>query len=369
MTEISAEDRAAMRESFHRLLAEASSETAVRKTMATQAGFDAALWNQMAELGMLGLLIDPDFGGIGGGPREINEIMEEVGAHLLCGPFLTSAVLSSALIGASADERAKADLLPKLASGDIIASAALTGETGNWIPADVAVTATDNRLSGTAAYVLNAELADIFIVAARSEHGLQVFKVNPNTDGLTKTLMNAYDLTLRFSTLTLENVEATPLDYGTEGAEKAFVKTIELALIALAGEQAGGSKHVFDMTLDYIKNRYQFGRAIGGFQAVKHMAADLYIEVESALTASRQAAAALADNAPDKDILLNLAAWTCADTFTRTTHDAIQLHGGIAFTWDHPAHLYFRRARADAFLLGSPDYLREQYLQAQEAIR
>lgn len=369
MSEISAEDRAAMRESFHRLLASRCDEAAIRKTMETETGFDADLWREMAELGILGLLIDPEYGGIGGGPREINEIMEEVGAHLLCGPFLTSAVLASSLIGLSEDEEVKSRLLPALASGKTIASAALTSETGNWLPDDVSVRAENEILNGTAGYVLHAHLADSLIVAANAAKGLQIFEVNPSADGLTENPMNAYDLTLRFSTLTFENVKAKPVHYGQNGELKAFVKTIELARIALAGEQAGGSKHVFDMTLDYIKNRYQFGRAIGGFQAVKHMAADLYIEVESALTASRQAAGALADNAPDKDILVNLASWTCADTFTRTTHDAIQLHGGIAFTWDHPAHLYFRRARADAFLLGSPDYLREQYLQAQEAIR
>lgn len=366
MSYISTEDRSAMRESFHRLLYEASHEKAVRQTMEAETGFDPVLWKQMAELGILGLLIDEAHGGIGGGAREINAIMEEVGAHLLCGPFLTSAVLSSALLGFSGDEDAKARCLPAMASGELIVSAALTSQTGNWAVDDVSVTADGNRLSGIAGYVLFSGLAGLLVVAAKDKDELKLFLVSPDAKGLTRTPLKAYDLTLRFETLSFDNVEAIPLKGGDE---RAFCRAVELARIALAGEQAGGSKHVFDMTLDYIKNRYQFGRAIGGFQAVKHMAADLYIEVESALTASRQAAAALADDAPDKDILVHLAAWTCADTFTRTTHDAIQLHGGIAFTWDHPCHLYFRRARADAFLLGSPDYLREQYLQAQEAIR
>ncbi len=355
-----------MRESLHRLLNSRSDEKAVRATMETETGFDKTLWSELAELGVLGLLISPDHGGIGGGPLEINEIMEEVGSHLMCGPFLTSAVLSSVLLNNSSDDDKKYTLLPALASGDLIATAALTGETGNWTPDDITVQADGNILNGSSHYVLHCDVANIIFVAAKSGNGLQFFTVDPNADGLSKTPMNAYDLTLSFSTLTFANVEANPV----EGVEKqGFVNAVELARIALAGEQAGGSKHVFDMTIDYIKNRYQFGRAIGGFQAVKHMAADLYVEVESALSASRQAAAALASDAPDKDILVNLAAWTCADTFTRTTHDSIQLHGGIAFTWDHPAHLYFRRARADAFLLGSPDYFREQYLLAQEAIR
>ena len=366
MSHITAEDRAAMRESFHRLLNEASDEQAVRRIIKSETAFDKDLWKQLAELGLLGILIDPEHGGLGGGALEINDLMEEVGAHLMCGPFLTSAVLSSVLLGNSTDEDKKSSLLPALATGEIIATAALTGETGNWAPEDVTVFSNGNTLNGSAHYVLHCELADVIFVAAQSDTGLKLFKVNPSTDGMTKTPMSTYDLTLSFSTLTFTDTEAELV----EGVDKqGFVNAIELARIALAGEQAGGSKHVFDMTLDYIKNRFQFGRAIGGFQAVKHMAADLYIEVESALTASRQAAAAFASNAPDKDILLNLAAWTCADTFTRATHDTIQLHGGIAFTWDHPAHLYFRRAKADAFLLGAPDYFRERYLTAQEAIR
>lgn len=366
MATISAEDRAAMRESFHRLLNQQSDEQAVRKTMDSETGFDPALWKQMAELGMLGILISPEYDGIGGGAREINDIMEEVGAHLLCGPFLTSSVISAALIGFSDDDGAKSHLLPKLASGELIATAALTSETGLWIPDDVSVKASGNKLTGQAGYVLHAELADVMLVAAKTGDGLQIFEVDPKATGVTLTNMQAYDLTLRFATLKLDNVDAQPLN----GADATcFMKAVELARIALAGEQAGGAKHVFDMTLDYIKNRYQFGRAIGGFQAVKHMAADLYIEVESSLTASRQAAAALADNTEDKDILVNLASFVCAETFTRMTHDAIQLHGGIAFTWEHPAHLYFRRARADAMLLGSIDYLRDEYLKAQEAVR
>ncbi len=366
MSMITAEDRAAMRESFHRLLNEASDEQAVRNVIQSETAFDSALWKQLAELGLLGILIDPDHGGLGGGALEINDLMEEVGAHLMCGPFLTSAVLSSVLLNTSTDEEKKSSLLPALASGELIATAALTGETGNWTPEDVSVFANGNTLNGSAHYVMHCGIANVILVAAQSGNGLKLFTVSPDAEGLTKTPMNPYDLTLSFSTLTFTDVAADPV----EGVEKqGFVNAIELARIALAGEQAGGSKHVFDMTLNYIKDRYQFGRAIGGFQAVKHMAADLYIEVESALTASRQAAAALASDAPDKDILVNLAAWTCADTFTRTTHDAIQLHGGIAFTWDHPAHLYFRRARADAFLLGAPDYFRELYLQAQEATR
>jgi len=143
----------------------------------------------------------------------------------------------------------------------------------------------------------------------------------------------------------------------------AAKQALDLALIALAGEQAGGARRCLEFTVDYAKSRIQFGRAIGSFQAVKHMAADLLLESESATSAARNAAARLAEGADDADAAISLAAFACADAFTTVTATSIQMHGGIAFTWVHPAHLYLRRARADAQLFGPPPVWRERYLQ------
>jgi alkylation response protein AidB-like acyl-CoA dehydrogenase len=139
-----------------------------------------------------------------------------------------------------------------------------------------------------------------------------------------------------------------------------------MAVIALAGEQVGGARRIFEMTVEYAKTRVQFGRPIGGFQAIKHMAADLLIEVESATSAAHHAAAALAERSLDTDVLISLAGFACADAFSQVAATSIQMFGGIAFTWDHPAHLYLRRARADAELFGSPNHFRERYLAALE---
>jgi len=141
---------------------------------------------------------------------------------------------------------------------------------------------------------------------------------------------------------------------------------LDLARVALAGEQAGAARRVFDMTTEYIKTRVQFGRPVGGFQAIKHMAADLLLEVESATSVAQRAAQALAEESPQAQELINLAAFACADAFSQVAATSIQMHGGIAFTWEHPAHLYCRRARADAQLFGSPDFYRERYLSALE---
>jgi alkylation response protein AidB-like acyl-CoA dehydrogenase len=138
---------------------------------------------------------------------------------------------------------------------------------------------------------------------------------------------------------------------------------MDVARVALAGEQAGGAKHSLDITVDYAKVRVQFGRPIGSFQAIKHMAADLLLESESAISAARNAARLLAEGSPEAAAAISLAAFACADAFTTVTATSIQMHGGIAFTWEHPAHLYLRRARADAQLLGTPTFYRERYLQ------
>jgi alkylation response protein AidB-like acyl-CoA dehydrogenase len=138
---------------------------------------------------------------------------------------------------------------------------------------------------------------------------------------------------------------------------------MDLALVALAGEQAGGAQRVLDFTVEYAKTRIQFGRQIGSFQAIKHMAADLLLETESAISAARNAAAKLAQGSDKSGEAVSLAAFACADAFVKTAADGIQMHGGIAFTWEHPAHLYLKRARADAQLFGSPAYHRERYLE------
>ena len=250
---ITAEDRTALTDSLRRLLADQSGEADVRRTMETPSGYDPGLWKALADMGIAGLVIEESYGGVGAGPVELELVMEETGAALLCAPLL-SAVLASGLLQALGDDDGNRRLLPAIAKG------------------------------------------------------------------------------------------------------------AKIATVALAGEQAGGAKRALEITVDYAKTRAQFGRLIGSFQAIKHMAANLMLESESAISAARAAAKALADGAPNANAQISLAAFACADAFSQVTADAIQMHGGIAFTWAHPAHLYLRRARADAQLLGAPAHYRERFL-------
>lgn len=358
---------AQLRATVKRLFAGRSSEADVRRTMESPEGYDDSLWQQMSGVGLPGLLIGEEYGGAGLGPRELGGVMEEAGAALYCGPLFSSAVLAAELLRHSDDEAARARLLPGIASGSTIATSALTGPSGSWTFDGVAVTAetgTAPTLSGTASYVTFGNIADIVLVVARSGAGIGLFEVDPSLPGVTVTPNKTVDLTLRLATLEFNRTPAQPIAIsGWDAVERA----LDVARVALASEQAGAASRLFDMTVDYIKNRFQFGRAVGGFQALKHMAADLYIERESAISAARNAADALASGSPGAQEAINLAAFACKDSVSKIAFDAVQMHGGIAFTWEFPVHLYLRRARSTAQLLGAPDFYRERYLQILEA--
>lgn len=363
LTTITSEDRRQMVESVRRLLADRHGEAVVRKTMETPSGIDEGVWRLLVELGLPGLVIAPEYEGLGGGAIEAEAIMEEAGAALLSAPLL-SGWMAAALIEAADDTAAKARLLPQIARG-AIASVAFTGDAGSWTPEGVAISATQGgngwMLNGTASFVLHGQNAEILLAIARTPDGYGVFEVTSDASGLKTEALPTFDRTLRLARLTFDGVAATQLGSGGWDAVDTMLK---LALVALAGEQAGGAKRVLEFTTRYAKERIQFGRPIGSFQAIKHMAANLLLETESAISVARAAAAALANDAKDADELVALAAFTCADAYNKVTADAVQMHGGIAFTWAHPAHLYLRRARADKQLFGDSDHYRERYLQA-----
>lgn len=361
MATLTLEERTQLQDAVIRLLADCSAEADVRRTMETATGYDPALWAQLGEMGVTSLVVDEAYGGAGAGPLELEAVMEAAGAALLCSPLLGSSVLAAELLQQLEDVDAKTRLLPGIAAGTTIAAAALTGDAGSWAEDGVAVAAAGDRLSGVASYVIHGQNADLLLVLARVGDDLAVFEVDPKGPGAAISALPTFDHTLRLARIVFDGAPGRRL---AGSAWLAVRAALDLALVGLAGEQAGGARQVLDFTVDYAKTRYQFGRAIGSFQAIKHMAADLLVETESAISAARHAAAKLAERSPDAEAAISLAAFACADAFARTTADAIQMHGGIAFTWAHPAHLYLRRARADAQLLGPSDAHRERFLQA-----
>ncbi|MBU8815500.1 acyl-CoA/acyl-ACP dehydrogenase [Mycolicibacterium goodii] len=370
---ISAAERAELAAAVRHLLHDECTEQHVRETISGDEGYDPELWRKLAAQGVTGLLIDPAYGGVGLGALELEAVAEETGAALLPAPFIGSAVLATALIDEAGTDEDKQLLLPGLAAGTSIATVALTGARGTWAQEGVAVRARGgdagaHTLSGNARYVLSGQVADVILVVARTDGdgggGIGIFQVDPDALGLVRTAAEVFDPSVRFSTFTFDNTPARRL--GTAGWE-AVSHALDLAVIALAGEQVGGARRIFDITVEYLKTRIQFGRAIGSFQALKHMAADLLIQVESATSAAQHAAAEKAAGGDDAAGAIALAGFFCAETYNTTAMQAIQMHGGIGFTWEHPAHLFVRRARTGLQLFGSSSRHRERYLTAKGA--
>ena len=350
--------REAMRESFERFGRDRCTEAFVRRQMETPDGHDRRLWGDLAALGFTALLVPEAFGGLGGGAREAETIMEEAGKILLPGPLFSSAILATALIAHAPDPRARERLLPRLADGSLIATAALTGKAGRWDGQVIEIEIdADGRLEGTAHFVSDAQVADIYLVVAGRGEKRRLFEVDRQLGRI--EIVRTFDRTQRLARVHFDHASATPI----EGAGAEIIDAaLALAKVALLGRQVGAMTRNFEFTIDYLRTRVQFGRPIGGFQALKHMAADLLVELESARTAARHAADCLAEDRPDAAEAIAMAGFLVSDAQARIAAEAIQLHGGIGFTWEHAAHLYLRRAHHDGLFLGSPESQREAFL-------
>jgi alkylation response protein AidB-like acyl-CoA dehydrogenase len=353
-----------LRSSVRTFLEQKSPETAVRRLIASDEGFDRDVWRQMgAQLGLMALAIPEEYGGAGFSFAETAIVLEEMGRRLLCAPFFASAVVSAATLLATDDENAKNSYLPGIASGDTIATLALVESSGRWDEAGIAdVTASQAgggwTLSGTKWFVLDGQVADLFLVAARADRAVSLFAVEAQAAGVRRTALSTLDLTRRLSRLHLDGVPATLVGAVGDGWQ-ALERVLDIAAVALAAEQVGGAEFVLDMAVEYAKNRVQFGRPIGSFQAVKHACADMLLAVESAKSAAYYAARCVASGDPELPVVAAVAKSFCSEAYFKVASDNIQVHGGIGFTWEHPAHLYFRRAKSSELMLGDPAYWRE----------
>jgi alkylation response protein AidB-like acyl-CoA dehydrogenase len=365
------DEQRALRDAVADVLARHSNEAQVRALMATDTGFDPAVWRELAAMGLTGLLIAEQYGGSGAGPVEMGIAMEEMGRALLVGPFLSTAVLVPSLLAEIGNAAECAAVLPRIAAGDVIATVAFAEDGSARLPATIATSAGAIgdawHVTGYKHFVLDGQLANLLYVLADTDAGPTVFAVDAGATGLDITPLTTVDPTRKQSRLQFVDTPARLVGRPGAGVE-AFTAALDRAAVALASEQAGGARRAVEMATEYAKTRYQFGRAIGSFQAVKHMCADMLLEAESAVSAARFVAGSFAEHAPSRSADLALAQAYCSDSFVSVAADNIQVHGGIGFTWEHPAHLYLRRARSDAQLLGSPSWHRERYLQQIEAV-
>ncbi|HEX3542592.1 MAG TPA: acyl-CoA dehydrogenase family protein [Acidimicrobiales bacterium] len=357
-----------LRRSVRRFLADKSPESEVRRLMETEAGYDHEVWNQMAQqLGLQAMAIPEEYGGAGFSFVELVVVMEEMGRALLCAPFFSGVMATAALLSCGDDQWMK-ELLPGIASGEVLATLALTEDTGRWDEAGVTAQASPAGpaegggwvLEGHKTFVLDGHTAGVILVVARTEGtpGVSLFAVDGTASGLSRTPMPTMDQTRKQARLVFSSVPGRlvgPLGGGWPVVSRA----LDLAAVALAAEQVGGAQRVLEMSVEYAKVRIQFCRPIGSFQAIKHKCADMLLAVESAKSAAYYAAWTAAENNDELPVMASLAKAYCSDAYFQAAAETIQIHGGIGFTWDHPAHLYFKRAKSSELILGDPAYHRE----------
>ena len=357
------EEQEELRRSVRRFLDDKSPETEVRRLMETADGYDPAVWSQMAkQLGLQGLTIPEEYGGSGYTYVELIVVLEEMGRALLCAPYFSTVALAANALLSSGDDAAKKEHLPGIASGATIATVAMTEDNGRWDADGVTATATKSgdgyTIDGAKMFVVDGHIANLVLVAARTGGAISLFAVDAGAAGMTRTPLSTMDQTRKQAKLQLSGTPGRLVGGEGQGWE-ILDKTLDLAAVALAAEQVGGAQKCLDMSVEYAKVRIQFGRPIGSFQAIKHKCADMLLEVESAKSAAYYAGWAAAEDSDELPVVSSLAKAYCSDAYFHAAAENIQIHGGIGFTWEHDAHLYFKRAKSSEILFGDPTYHRE----------
>jgi alkylation response protein AidB-like acyl-CoA dehydrogenase len=368
---VHSEEQQLIRESARTLLGERAGSAQLRAALAQPGGYDSQLWHTMGELGWTGLAIPQSYGGAGLGWVELCILQEEQGRRLVASPYFATCALAAPLIAACGDETQRTALLRQIAAGGLRVACALTGTDGRP-PCDGVTVVLESRagdfsLRGVSDFVIHADSADLLLVVARAEgsqgdSGLSVAIVPADTPGVTVHPHVMLDLTRPMSRVEFAGVViGRDQLLGEPGAAGSAVEqALDLARIALASEALGGAERLLEMTTAYARERVQFGRPIGSFQAIKHRLADMMIAVEAARSAAWYAACVADERREELAEAAAIAKSYCCDAFFDCAANAIQLHGGIGFTWEHEVHLYFKRARAVATLLGSPGWQRER---------
>ena len=380
MTLVFTDDQEQFRESIQRFLADQMPTTKVRQLMATEHGSDPAVWQlASAQLALTGIHIPEAFGGAGFGAVELGIALEEMGGSLFCGPYFSSAVLSAYALMLCGDEDQQEQWLGNIACGERRACLAVTEYTGLWQQDDIATTAVtqssgDALLNGKKRFVIDGQSADLFIVAAQSGQGIGLFVVDGRASGMTVEALDTMDPTRKMAHIDFVDVPATAL---TQLPDHWLDTLLNIACITLSAEMIGGAQHLLASAVEYTQLRYQFGRSIASFQAIKHRLADLLLEVELARSAAYQAIETLAGCTDLQRLTIkqrrqltehaSLAKAAVSETYLQAALETIQLHGGIGFTWENDTHLWFKRAKSSEVLFGTPAEHRERMLIAVDA--
>ena len=347
-----------LRTAVRKFCAENIDQDTVRRLMESEPRFEPAVWRRLgSELGVLGMSVPEADGGAGGSLVDQAVAVEEFGAALACGPLFGTVYLAIPALVACRPGPARDELLAALVEGERTAAFAVTDSAGAFDPSAVTVTASDGRLTGTVTQVVDGDSADEFLFAATQSDGVGLYAVA--AADVQRTPLVTMDLTRPQATIVLGGAPARLLA-GPQDADRVITHALEVGSALLAVEQVGAAQHLLDLSVEYAKSRLQFGRQIGSFQAVKHKLADMLVDLEHARSTAYHAVWALSDGSDDPALAVSIAQATCSAALSRIAADTIQVHGGIGFTWEHQAHLYFKRAATDAALLGSAEQHRSR---------
>ncbi len=363
------EELRAMARSF---VADHSTSEQVRHAMESEPGYDDGVWKRIgSELGWPAVIVPEAYGGLGLSYVELVALMEIVGESLLCSPFFSSVALGANALLVAGTEEQKRQWLPQIAEGQVTATLAYA-ESGSpsldCLATEAEAFGDEFVLRGTKRFVVDGHSAELLVVAARLEEDVALFLVPGDEPGLSRSRLPTVDQTRRLAEIELNGVclpGAARLQSPGSGTA-SLQKILDLAAIALSAEQVGGAQRCLDMAVAYAKEREQFGRPIGSFQAIKHKCADMMVRVESARSASYYAACVAADDGEALGRAASLAKAYCSDAYFHCAAENIQIHGGVGFTWEYDAHLYFKRAKSSESLLGNANQHRERIAQALE---
>ncbi len=368
------EEQEELRAAARAFLAESSSSERVRAAMASELGYDPQIWKRIgSELGWSAAIVPEDCGGLGLGAVELVALAERMGEALLCSPFFATVCLAAQAVLAAGTPEQRQRYLGPIAEGQARAALA-TAEPGLAHDAVALEARRDGngvRLTGIKSYVIDGHSADWIVVSARApgssgDEGVSLFVVPGDAPGLARRALPTMDMTRRQAELRFEDVRvAAEARLGEEGAGAAPLRrALDLGAVALAAESVGGAQRSLDLSVAYAKEREQFGRPIGSFQAIKHKCADMMVKVETARSAAYYAACAASEDAPDLPVAASLAKAYCCEAYYHCAAESIQIFGGVGFTWEYDPHLYFKRARASESLLGTPAWHRERVARA-----
>lgn len=366
------EDQELLRDSARKFLDAECPTTFVRKMMEDDSAHATELWKKAAELGWMGILIPEEHGGIGGSFLDLVVVMEEMGRSLMPGPFLATVLLGGTAVLAGGSDEQKAAVLPQVAAGELVMTLAQAEKSGRYDAGGIGLPATarggDFVLSGEKLFVPDAHVADQMVVAARTgspdapaEEGITLFLVDAKSPGIEITQLKTVDMTRRQCHVAFRDVAVAGSQVLGEVGQgwSILQRVLDQAIAGLCTEMVGTGQQALDMAVEYAKERVQFGKPIGSFQAVKHKCVDMMVQVENARSLTYYAAWTVDEHVDEASQAVPMAKAYCSDMCKTVTSEAIQVHGGIGFTWEHDMHLFYRRGLASEAAFGSAPTHRE----------